>query len=237
LTAAADRGDPDAVEALWRVWLREPDDELWEALARWRGPGPLAEAVFAAAADPVKDAAVRAALGAFCARHGLAPGDITDRAVFFVLTGQAGQHRAADPDGSLLTAAYRAAGPGTRAGLREAIAASGDLDLVRVVTADRPGRFAEVTGDERQYLIRQLADRGEWDRLWRLVPDVPLAEAVRAVRRFGAGWRPPARSRWPRRHTTIATHTLTGSLARPRPAGRCFRTVGLCGSRRTANSR
>ena len=83
------------------------------------------------------------------------------------------------------------AGPGTRAALREAIAGSGDLDLVHVVAAaGRPGRFAELTGDERQYLITQLAARGEWGLLWQFVLDLPLAEAVTAVRRFGVGWRP-----------------------------------------------
>jgi hypothetical protein len=49
LTAAADRGDPNAIEAVWQGWLRRPDDERWELLTRWRGTQPMAEAVFAAA--------------------------------------------------------------------------------------------------------------------------------------------------------------------------------------------
>jgi hypothetical protein len=111
--------------------------------------------------------------------------------LFCVLTGQAAQHRAADPDGSLLASAYRTVGPATRAALREAIAEAGHLDLVRVVAgAGEPGRAQHITADEREYLTSQLAGRRDWDRLWRLVKDLPLANAVAAMPLFGERWRP-----------------------------------------------
>jgi hypothetical protein len=50
-----------------------------------------------------------------------------------------------------------------------------------------------VTGEETECLIQQVAARSDWDRLWQLVRDLPIASAVTAARRFGDGWRPAAR--------------------------------------------
>jgi hypothetical protein len=170
------------------VWLSDPGDELWAHLTRWRGARALSEATLAAAVRPDRTPAERAAIGAFCARHGLAPDDQIQRALFFALTGQAGQERALDPDGSLLATAYRAAEPPTRAALRQAMAGAGHLDLARVVGS--AGRATPMTAEESDYLVRELAGRRDWPALWRLVQDLPLASAAMAVRRFDAGWRP-----------------------------------------------
>jgi hypothetical protein len=69
LTAGGDRGDDNAIQALWTAWLAAPDDELWDVLARWRGPEALAVAAFEAATRPGRDVAERAAIGEFCARR------------------------------------------------------------------------------------------------------------------------------------------------------------------------
>lgn len=166
----------------WQAWLRHPTDEGWARVSRWHTPAD----VFAAATDPARDATARAALGAFCARHGMAPENAAERAVFFVLTGDAERYAALDPDGTLLAAGYRGAGEPTREALRHTMVGLGELDLVRVVAGpDRPLSAAE--GD---YLARRLAASGEWARLWRLLPALPLADAARAVRLFD-DWRPP----------------------------------------------
>jgi hypothetical protein len=186
----ANRGSRNAIEAVWQAWLRRPDDERWAALTRWRGGPALADAVFAAAVDPARSATERAALGAFCARHELAPGDPVRRALFYVLTGQAAQHRAADPDGSLLAAGYRAADEPGRSALRQAIASSDGLDLVRVVAARRePAR--PMTDAERRFLAGELTRRRDWAALWRLATGLPLDDAAAAARLLvGGGWRP-----------------------------------------------
>jgi hypothetical protein len=183
LMAGGDGGDQNAAEAVWQAWLDELDEERWQVLARWREPGALAEAVFGTAVDPDRPASSRAAIGAFCAGHGLAPGDDVQRAVFFVLTGRPEQHRALDPDGGALAAAYREAAAPTRAALREAIADAGELDLLRVVAgSDEPARIARLATAEREYLADQLARRGDWERLWRLICAAPLPEAAAAAR-------------------------------------------------------
>ena len=171
LRTALERGDVTAAEVCWQdkvSWIFVP------------------EVVLAAAVNPALDAGVRAGVGEFCARHDVAPENTVDRVVFFVLTGQHEQYQALDPDGSLLSSAYRGADEPTREALRQAVVSSGELDLVRVV-ADRPDRT--LTAPEAEYLTASLAGAGQWDRLWRLVPAMPLPSAVLAARRF-TDWRP-----------------------------------------------
>jgi hypothetical protein len=189
LTAAGDQGDEQAAEAAWQAWLREPGDDLWDALGRWRGRPALAEAAYAAATDPGRDAAARAVIGEFCTGRGLAPADQIRRAQFYLLTGQAAQLRAADPDGRLLAAAYQAATEQPRTAMREALAGTGGLDLARVIGGQR-SPAAGLTPMERSYLTAQLSGRRDWPGLWRLIRDLPLADAVGAVRMIGDGWRP-----------------------------------------------
>jgi hypothetical protein len=197
LVRAGDGGDQNAVREVWRAWLADLDEERWELLARWREPAGLAAWVFDEAVSPRRDASERAAIGAFCARHGLAPRDSVRMALFYVLTGQADQHRAADPDGSLLATAYQGAHSVTRAALRQALAGAGDLDLVHVLAsagapddAGAPGRASQLTSEEASYLCGQLAGRANWPQLWRLALSLPLAETVAAMRLFDTAWRP-----------------------------------------------
>jgi hypothetical protein len=195
LVGAADRGSWHAVQEVWRAWARDPGDELWEALDRWHEPGVLAEAACREAVDPGRTDRERAAIGEFCARHGLAPADDIQRAVFYVLTGQAAQHGAHDPDGARLTVGYQGAGEQTRALLRQAMVGNGNLDLVRVLgargTANRgPRRRPRLTAEEGQYLAAQLAAHCEWPALWQLALDLTLTQATAIMRRFGDGWRP-----------------------------------------------
>jgi hypothetical protein len=191
LVAASNSGDGNAIDAVWQAWLRAGNEELWPVLSGWPNLRDIAADVCTAAVNPRVPADQRALIGALCARHGLVPGGDVQRALFYVLTGQAGQHRAADPDGSLLATAYWAAAEPTRAAVRAAIAQAGDLDLVRLVaSADGPDRVALLTAAECPYLASQLASRSDWDRLWRLVKDFPLAEAVAAMPLLPGRWRP-----------------------------------------------
>lgn len=194
LRRAGDRGDQAALSAVWQVWVRAPcgvaGEELWQALSRWQERQQLTEAVFEAAVDPGRPPGERAAIGEFCSRHDLAPHDPVRRALFYVLTGQTDQHRAANPDGRLLATGYGLSGEPTRAALRSALASAGGLDVVRVVGGGDPGRCGPLTAEERDYLTGHLVSRRDWAGLWRVVRDLPLAEAVAAARLFSDGWRP-----------------------------------------------
>lgn len=183
LTAAAGWWDEAAVTAVRETWLNNPREVTWPDVRGWCDRAD----VLAAAVDPNRTAAARAALGAFCARHDLVPDNEIDRVVFFVLTGQHDRCEALDPDGTLLAGGYRGATEPTRKALRQTMLDLGAVSLVRVI-ADRPDR--PLTVAEGDYLATQLARARDWDQLWRLVPTMPLAGAVRAARLFG-DWRPP----------------------------------------------
>ncbi|WP_406498208.1 hypothetical protein OHB06_48900 [Streptomyces sp. NBC_01604] len=150
-------------------------------------PDPSAVSLFCATAVQSPDALE------YCLAHGLAPVDETERAVFFVRTGQQEQYEALDPEGTLLALGYRAAGAAERTALRIAMAAMGGVDMLRVLAGQRSDRhdFASLAQTERDYLVTQLTRQGDWGRLWRLVRLMPLPEAVDTVGWFGT-WRPPA---------------------------------------------
>jgi hypothetical protein len=173
--------DGNAVMALRDAWLRDPRDDTWQDVRRFYPPAD----VLAAAVDPGRSAELRAALGAFCLGHGMVPDNDVARALFFVLTGEHERYEALDPDGTLLAAAYRVASEATREVLRHTMLGLGAVDMVHVI-ADRPDR--DLTEAEADYLVGQLAGAGDWAGLWRLLPTVPLAGAVRAglAYRFGA---------------------------------------------------
>jgi hypothetical protein len=177
-----------AARAVFELWLDGLEDETWQALASRPGTKRLA---LSAAVDPERPAGSREAIGSFCTGHGLAPDEPAARALFHVLTGQQAQHRAADPDGSLLAAGYRAGTKAIQAAVREALAGTGHLDLVRIV-AGAPGqdRRPAISAEESAYLVSQLRARGDWAALWRLAQDLSVQPAVTAVAGFPRGWQP-----------------------------------------------
>ncbi|NNN29399.1 hypothetical protein HLK59_03325 [Streptomyces sp. S3(2020)] len=128
----------------------------------------------------------------FLSRHDLTPEGAQDQACFFALSGQAERRLAVDPDGALLAAAYQGASPDGRAALRKAMESDADVDAVRVV-ADGGQRIAEITAAERKYLVGLLRERRDWAALWRLALELPVADAVRAVRHVDPQWHPEAR--------------------------------------------
>lgn len=183
LRAAAEAGDEDAIDALRDAWLHDGRDETWPYADEWCPP-PV---VHAAAVDPARSAESRAALGDYCARHDLVPENPLARVVFFVLTGAHEQYAATDPDGSLLAGAYRVADWATRDALRRIMVDVGELDMVRVI-ADHPD--GALSPEEATYVAGRLATEGDWDRLWRLLPAMPVASAMWAASLFDEHWRP-----------------------------------------------
>ncbi|MEU2061253.1 hypothetical protein [Streptomyces sp. NPDC013455] len=141
-------------------------------------PPELAEALCdAALSDP--------ALVPLCVEKRLAPRDPVRRVVFFLLTRQLEQYRGMDPDGRLLELAYAAATQETRLGLQQAMRATGGLDLMRVLVGSDPrSRIPELEEPELDYLSRQLAERGEWRRLWGMVQEVAPAAGLKLMGLF-----------------------------------------------------
>ncbi|MFC5748425.1 hypothetical protein [Actinomadura rugatobispora] len=190
----------------WSSWIRAPSPRLWAFLRdrgqaaprsggvpAWRlsrlalGTAPPEELCQGVLADGtpehVRQIAVR-----ICVERGLVPADPVVRAAFLLIVKRYGEYRAHDPDGTLLAAAYAGASAGLRARVRSAVAAAGELDLVRVLIGTAPARAMSVR--ERGFLADRLAAEQAWPELWRLARDLPLAEALNALRPVG-GWCPP----------------------------------------------
>ncbi|GAB3829952.1 hypothetical protein [Dactylosporangium cerinum] len=125
LLAAGDAGDREAIDAVWHQWLREPRQDAFDALRRWR-PGFVRE-VCSLAVSPTVGPASRARMAAICVEQGIAPDDAAERVVFHLLTGQF--EKVHDSDPALLAEGYQTADPALRAMLRDALAADGDFDL------------------------------------------------------------------------------------------------------------
>ncbi|HVQ90802.1 MAG TPA: hypothetical protein VMU51_07175 [Mycobacteriales bacterium] len=184
---AGDADDPELVAAVVRAVGRS-DHPIGET-ARQRVLAGLDQRLTnavcaAAAAEPDGPVAT------FCREHRLVPADAATRAVYFLLTGQHAQRRAADPDGQLLAAGYAAATPDGQARLRAAMLGTADLDLVRVVAGQRRERVGRASTAEVAYLADQLRDRQAWGELWRLTTDASPLQALELVGMLPAGWRP-----------------------------------------------
>jgi hypothetical protein len=188
----------EALDEAWVSWVSTPDVRLWDKLGgrpartgraeRWSrlalavaSPAELCDAVLAGSTpEPVRERAVAA-----CREAGHVPDDPAKRAAFFLLAGQWAEYRALDGDGALLAAAYQAGTVRERLRLRTAMAEARGVDLARVLAHDG------MRKTERDYLLRHLAARGEWERLWRVALVLPLPGAVAAVRLI-EDWSPPA---------------------------------------------
>ncbi|WP_328371286.1 hypothetical protein OG800_47560 [Streptomyces sp. NBC_00445] len=172
-----------------RAGLRRDDGSRgWRARRAWRRLVSACAAGDAAAQEAVQTMELTDTdvLGLLAA----APAEPAARAVYLVLIGQGAQHQALDPDGSLLTLAYRAAVPEVRERLRAYLAAEGGTEVIRVVvTGEQRDRLAEMSYDELDHLGHHLAERRSWDELRRLVLDLPLAKASAAARLLPAGER------------------------------------------------
>jgi hypothetical protein len=178
------------------VALDEPAADADVVAAARRDGHPvaaMARARILAGQPDLVDAACEAAmshdgLAGFCVEHRLAPADPHRAAVYFLLTGQQEQYRLVDPDHSLLTVTYRGAREDVRARVRARVA--GQPDLVRVLTeANRRDRMTRLSEPEAAYLTGQLAQRRDWPGLWALAKDLPVHQAVEAVRLID-GWAP-----------------------------------------------
>jgi hypothetical protein len=182
---------PKAIGAAWYAYWYYPERALPAELARWPVPDSVMATLVEAAEDSRRSAGNRAAIGALVPSGELATWEPERLARFCALTGQAAR-LALDADGSVLAGVYRAADGPTRSALREAIAGIPELDLVRVVAGPPgQGRLSHMTVPEREYLVRELASREDWARLWELATGLPLAGAAAVARQFAGRWRFP----------------------------------------------
>jgi len=127
-----------------------------------------------------------------CIEAGYVPEGDHERAIFLFLTEQWDRYYAVDFDGSLLGTAYELVDEPTRLRLRQLSARSGRAVAMRVILGgDRSSRIRALQRQEAEFLIEQLATGRDYEGLWRLVFELPLAWGVGALRVLAsADWRP-----------------------------------------------
>jgi hypothetical protein len=190
--AILDDGIPDAGVI---VWAAAREGHPLAGMARRRILASRADREFVN--EVHREALAHPSVAAFCAENGLAPvppDDLVPRAAFLLVHRLSEQYRAADPEGALLARAYQDGDFTDRDEIREAMGELGDLELIRTVIGERPryprsDQMPDSLHEDVGYLGEQYAERGEWDRLWRLALDAPLADAVALVRHL-TGWSP-----------------------------------------------
>ncbi|MGW6279166.1 hypothetical protein [Kribbella sp. NPDC055071] len=130
------------------------------------------------------------ALASFCREQQLTPSDSARRPAFWLLTGQYGRYRSADPYGSAAMAAYAAGDSDARARLRTAAIDGGFFEVLRRL-AEHDGEFADLLrGEQFIELSQGLAARERWSLLWELLTQVPVAVAVERSHLLPEDWRP-----------------------------------------------
>jgi WD40 repeat protein len=176
--------DPEAVLGLVSLWQASKESEIgqaaWAALQGLAAPGQT-DVLCDLAIDRVPDDGVRDA----CRDLRLVPSRPGRRALFYVLAQQFDLLDGLDPDGSLLRAAYEELDEAPARRVREALLAAGRATLLTQVLAhEAASRDRQYRPAEAAFVVDELAGRRDWRRLWAILPGLPFAAAVRAVRAF-----------------------------------------------------
>ncbi len=195
-------GNLDALKANGPDWI-------WPLLAAGSDPDPEIRANLKKVLRDLKEPQAREALyrrlivddfplaRAFVIEMGMAPEDLTLRALFFFLTGQGERYEVLDFDRRLLCAAYTAGNADVRRRIRERLRSVGRPELLTVVIGqDSTNRVAEMTADEIEFVVGMLQLSQNWSRLWGLAFETTLLWSARILEILvGADWQPPEAER------------------------------------------
>lgn len=125
-------------------------------------------------------------------KAGYQPETPENRALFFFLTGQWQRYETLDFDQTILRTLYQTAGPELRQRITRQMQQSGRTEYLTVLAGhDYRARIEHMDPAETDLLIRMLIGNQEWERLWKLVFDLPLIAGVHILRTLAASvWQP-----------------------------------------------
>ena len=123
-----------------------------------------------------------------------APSDEYQRALFFFLTEQWDLYEDLDFDQRMLRTTYDAADDVLCQRIRDRMRAAGRTDFLTIVAGgDYRSRVAVMTLSETEFLVKMLAEKAEWAKLWGLVFELPFSWSVRILQILTQnGWIPNA---------------------------------------------
>lgn len=124
--------------------------------------------------------------------NGYAPRAPETRALFYFLTEQWPAYDALDFDQGMLRTIYEASVPEMRQRIASRVQAAGRTDYLTILAGvDYRARAEKVNASEAALLIRVLDENREYERLWRLAPELALSFSLEIIRLLAKhSWRP-----------------------------------------------
>ncbi|WP_172797855.1 WD40 repeat domain-containing protein [Longilinea arvoryzae] len=123
---------------------------------------------------------------------GYLPSASEQRALFLFLTAQWQAYETLDFDQRILRALYETADANLRQRLRHTVQNAGRIDFLSILTgsSDRE-RAARMDSAEAGLVIQMLTRSQNWDRIWQLAQELPLARSIEILQILSAnGWSP-----------------------------------------------
>ncbi len=124
--------------------------------------------------------------------NGYAPRTPELRSLFYFLTGQFEAYDALDFDQSMLRTLYETGALPLRQRIAAQVQSAGRTDYLTILAgADFRSRAEHVSQGEAELMIRILTENGEFERLWRLAPELALSFSLQIIRTLDdRGWKP-----------------------------------------------
>jgi WD40 repeat protein len=116
-----------------------------------------------------------------------APDEISLKILFYFLTGQFDRYESLDYDLRILKQSYETADRPLRKRLARLVRQSGRTEYLSVIAGSvERSRAHTLTPEEAEILVGNLARNADWEKLWRLVFELPLHWSIEAVRKLQA---------------------------------------------------
>lgn len=123
---------------------------------------------------------------------GYAPNEPEQRALFYFLSEQWPAYDAIDFDQSLMRTLYETGATELRQRIAGRVQVAGKTPYLTILAGfDYRSRADTVNPAEADLLVRILIENAEWERLWRLAPELALPFSLQIIQALAqAGWQP-----------------------------------------------
>ena len=113
-------------------------------------------------------------VASLCLEHGLLPSDPSQRALFYFLSGQWDRYYSSDSDYRSIRIAYERKDPALQRRLIAVSRDSGNNAWLRDVGGGSESMPHGGSLADQHLLAASLIEQGQWDALWKLLPNLPL---------------------------------------------------------------
>jgi WD40 repeat protein len=186
-------GSPEAISALTETLIRGNDPKVHgialKALLKWAGAGkPEAQDALCRLVIERDESVVREIV---LAAH-YTPRDLSQRALFYLLTEQWEKYEQLDFDQHLLKTAYQGLDPTVRKRIAECVRRAGHVEWITFIAGERQKkRLSDMTEEEWEVALAMLRENQNWDEAWQLAQVAPVVWSARLLQQLKeAEWIP-----------------------------------------------